>query len=212
MPKRQRTIPSPLVAELPPSQPDFCNVAGQEAAKKAITVALVGNHSILLLGPPGCGKTALVSAAGTLNSRLNIGEAWPCPCGYQTDEYRACPCTPREVDRWRRKLRSEHWAMWVQTPCVTTVDLEHWLRRRRHERQNPEISKQVEDAARLLPKVSAIPDQDALSLLRSAKEEFGLSAQEYLTTIVVAGSIAALDERTVISSSDIAEAVNYRPM
>ena len=53
---------------------DFSNVYGQSIAKRAIEIAVCGMHNIMLVGPPGCGKSLMAKCIPSIMPKLSVDE------------------------------------------------------------------------------------------------------------------------------------------
>ncbi len=76
-PKHQKIFIQPkteIIYKKEKKNSDFCDIKGQEGAKRGLEIAAAGGHNIAMYGPPGTGKTMLARAFSQLLPDLGIEE------------------------------------------------------------------------------------------------------------------------------------------
>ncbi len=314
---------------------DFAEVKGQYHSKRALEIAAAGGHNILMIGPPGTGKTMLArrlvtilppmtlyealettkihSVAGILppgesligtrpfraphhtisdagiiggghipkpgevslahngvlfldelpefhknvlevlrqpleDGSVTIGRAKvtltyparfmlaaamnPCPCGYFTDPYHECRCTPIQIQHYRAKISGpllDRIDIHIEVPSLKYDELKSAqpgessddIKNRVNKAREIQLNRFKESKRKLfcnahmetrdIRKFCPI-DEESQNLLKTAIEKFGLSARAYDKILKVARTIADLEQSENIKVQHIAEAIQYRSL
>lgn len=148
----------------------------------------------------------------------------PCPCGYQGHPLRSCRCSPDSITRYQGKISGPLLDRIDMLIPVAALSTEEMLRPACGESSST-IADRVKRARALQlerqQKVNAalsVSDLDALcepdpatqALLRSAIERMQWSARAYHRVLRLARTIADLEASNRVTSSHVAEAVQYR--
>jgi magnesium chelatase family protein len=153
----------------------------------------------------------------------------PCPCGYLNDMKKQCVCTPTQIIRYQKR---------VSGPILDRIDLHievprikyDELSKDRKTESSENIRTRIEKARdiqnkRFVDSIISINsemrpqdikkycqiDEKSQDLLKSAVNQFGLSARAYNRILKLARTIADLSQSENILPEHIAEALQYRP-
>jgi magnesium chelatase family protein len=148
----------------------------------------------------------------------------PCPCGFLGHYSGKCHCTPDQVARYRRKISGpllDRIDLHIEVPAVppdeiasrARGDSSEVIRARVVEARERQLARQGKPNAQLSTREidkHAAPDSAGKQVLKQAINRLGLSARGYHRVLKVARTIADLAGVEALSTTHVAEAVQYR--
>jgi predicted ATPase with chaperone activity len=187
------------------------DVAGLEHAKRAIEVAICGNHPLALIGEPNHADAARLAA---IAHELGVSTVWalrPCLCGFFGSIPHSCTCGVEKVRRfrhrgeWRRAVEGA--AMYIEIPAVPYEKLTGAVERR--EPQERVLDRIAE--ARIRPPVSTtLYDGASQRLMQAAMRQLHFTSVQYTQVLRVAATVARLAHEESIRPAHLAEALQYQ--
>lgn len=170
-------------------------------------------------------QTATYPARFALVASMN-----PCPCGYYGDSSNRCRCSPQQIRQYQGRVSGpllDRIDIHIEVPSVRYRD----LTARGTGESSSAIRKRIEEAREIQQKRFAGDgticnarmseahirafchiDDESHKLIEMAIDKLGLSARAYTRILKVARTIADLDNSDFLTSSHVAEAIQYRSL
>lgn len=154
----------------------------------------------------------------------------PCPCGFLTDQDKACSCTTQQLLQYRKRLSGpllDRIDLSIEVPKVPTDDLvslepgEPSKAVRARVQASRDRQRKKLKAANVLTNAEMTSDQvrqmvnltsEARAMMSKAVDKFRLSARAYFRLLKVSQTIADLASSDEVGVEHISEALHYRRM
>lgn len=160
-----------------------------------------------------------------------VASANPCPCGYLYHPKKACTCTQREVEKYKKRVSGpllDRIDLYIEVPVVdikelsknqqlqnsSSLEIRARVEKAREMQKNRFKEKDIYTNAEMKNahiKKYCFLSKEVKQLLLQAGMAFQLSARSYFKMIKVARTIADLEDSESITVSHMAEALQYRP-
>lgn len=177
------------------------------------------------------GNVTIARAATSLRfpaSFMLVAAMNPCPCGFLGDKVKECSCTPVQVQRYRSRLSGpllDRIDMHVEVPPVhvqeissrqpgeSSKDIRERVNRARGLQQHrfsslTSVHSNAQMGSRQIKEFCEL-NQESNTLLNNAIDRLGLSARAYHRILKIARTIADLAGSEDLTSSHVAEAIQY---
>ncbi|HLE49359.1 MAG TPA: YifB family Mg chelatase-like AAA ATPase [Patescibacteria group bacterium] len=182
------------------------------------------------------GIVTISRAKGTVSypaKFLLVAASNPCPCGYFGDAKRRCKCLPGTISRYQKRVSGpilDRIDIHVSVPSVDTQKLID-IKSNSKSKSSKEIQEKVQKARDIQikrfrgtrirsnaemstknVKELAPLSQECRTMMISATATMDLTARSYFKVVKITRTIADLEGATDISTTHLAEALQYRPM
>jgi len=181
---------------------DLENIIGLENAKRALEVAAVAGHSIVLIGRSGIGKKTLMDAFYDMDN----GSTTIVHDIYTSDTDKYDPIEYLITNECKLNILNIKYDIHVEcvNPNIDTVNFNT-----KYE-STTIVKTRISDAQQILQYVQkTLTDTASKTLVKTAINKLNLPIGRYFKIIDVARSIAALSKSKVILAEHIAEAIQY---
>jgi len=185
-------------------------IPDQAHLRRAVTVALTGNHTITFVGVGASLPDALAYGRLCRGYGLTAYATTLCPCGNAGNPYGGCECTPEAIRAWRRRPACQAALAADLVVEAALASVEQRLAHHRGRRGEPDETLIAQAAeARGRPRPSDALDGVSERLLGAAIHQLQLTTDHISRVLAVAQSIAQLAGVGAIGPAQLAEALQY---